>query len=66
MKKQEPRQRPTAQQASAMFEDIRSHLNDSLLRWRLRSRTESAPERVVYDTVAVAREGIYHLKRLVT
>lgn len=65
MKTKDPLERPNAEVALSMFEAIRVHLNHSLLRWRLRLRTESAPERVVYDTVAVAREGIYHLKRLV-
>ncbi|KAI0077834.1 hypothetical protein K474DRAFT_1674588 [Panus rudis PR-1116 ss-1] len=65
MCQQEPKIRPTADAAHLQFMKIRSSLNPSLLRWRLRSRTESAPERVVYDTVAAAKEGIYHLKRLV-
>jgi len=62
----QPGRRPTAEEALRMFREICSGLNSTFLRWRLRSRTESAPERVVYDTVAVAREGFYHLKRLVT
>ncbi|KAF9807924.1 hypothetical protein IEO21_08019 [Rhodonia placenta] len=66
MTQRQPERRPAAEVALAIFEDISSRLNSSLLRWRLRSRAESQPERVLYDTVAVAREGIYHLKRLVT
>lgn len=66
MRQQQPERRPTAEVAFAIFEDISSCLNSSLLRWRLRSRIESQSKRVLYDTVAVAREGIYHLKRLVT
>ncbi|KAI0077824.1 hypothetical protein K474DRAFT_1039770 [Panus rudis PR-1116 ss-1] len=65
MLQEEPGLRPTADAAQLQFMRIRSGLNPSLLRWRLRSRKESAPERVMYDTVAVAKEGIYHLKRLV-
>lgn len=61
----DPQQRPTAQSARTMFENIRATLNESTLRWRLRSRQESAPERVVYDTVAVAKEGIYRIKRMI-
>ncbi|KAI0077842.1 hypothetical protein K474DRAFT_1707023 [Panus rudis PR-1116 ss-1] len=66
MCQKEPRLRPTADEAHLQFMKIRAGLNPSLLRWRLRSRSETAPERVVYDTVAAAKEGIYHLKRLVT
>lgn len=63
---QQLERRPTAEVAFAIFEDISLCLISSLLRWRLRSRAESQPERVLYETVAVAREGIYHFKRLVT
>ncbi|CAL1712372.1 unnamed protein product [Somion occarium] len=64
MLQDQPEGRPTAEAANMAFQKIRLSLNDSILRWRLRSRFESAPERVVYDTLAVAKEGIYHLKRL--
>lgn len=66
MRQQQPDRRPSAQEALDLFEDIRARLNSVLLRWRLRPRNESPPERVLYDSLAVAREGIYHLKRLVT
>ena len=66
MKWKDPAQRPTADAAFRIFESIYSRTDEVLLRWRLRSRTESAPERVVYDTVAVAREGIYQLRRLIS
>lgn len=61
----EPQRRPTAQEARTIFQGIRASLNESTLRWRLRSRQESAPERVVYDTVAAAREGIYRIKHMI-
>lgn len=61
----QPERRPTAEDAILMLHNIISSVDTTLLRWRLRSRSESAPERVVYDTVAVAREGMYHLRRLV-
>ncbi|KAK7691431.1 hypothetical protein QCA50_004830 [Cerrena zonata] len=60
-----PRSRPTAEAAFNTFRRIRAGLAESTLRWRLRSRNESVPERVVYDTVAVAREGIYRVKRMI-
>ena len=66
MKWKDPAQRPTADAALHIFESIYSRTDETLLRWRLRSRMESAPERVVYDTVAVAREGIYQLRRLIS
>ncbi|EJF56261.1 hypothetical protein DICSQDRAFT_183909 [Dichomitus squalens LYAD-421 SS1] len=66
MKWKDPAQRPTADAAYHIFESIYSRTDETLLRWRLRSRTESAPERVVYDTVAAAREGIYQLRRLMS
>lgn len=65
MKQRDPERRPSAEQAFRSFEGIRSTLSNASLRWRLRPRTESMSERVLYDTVAVAREGIHHLKRLV-
>lgn len=60
-----PEQRPTIESAYEKFRQIRAGLTESTLRWRLRSRNESAPQRVVYDTVAVAREGFYQLKRMI-
>ncbi|KAK7691445.1 hypothetical protein QCA50_004844 [Cerrena zonata] len=60
-----PEQRPTIDTAYKQFQRIQAGLSDSTLRWRLRSRKESVPERVVYDTVAVARESLYRLKRII-
>ena len=65
MTQPDPVKRLTASEAMTLFDSIRSRQTNALLRWRLRSRTETTSERVVYDTVAVAREGLYHLKRLV-
>ncbi|KAK7691433.1 hypothetical protein QCA50_004832 [Cerrena zonata] len=65
MTHEDPLSRPTAQAAFDMFREIQAGLSESTLRWRLRSRNESVPERVVYDTVAVAREGIYKIKRMI-
>ncbi|KAK7691449.1 hypothetical protein QCA50_004848 [Cerrena zonata] len=61
----EPEDRPTAEIAFRTFQKIQSSLTEPTLRWRLRSRKETAPERVVYDTVAAAREGIYRIKRMI-
>ncbi|KAM5537833.1 hypothetical protein V8D89_008475 [Ganoderma adspersum] len=65
MREPDSERRLDAKDAVTMLEIIRTKLTSTSLRWRLRPRTESTPERVVYDTVAVAREGLYHLKRLV-
>lgn len=58
------RQRPTAQAAVQHWYSIRSDLDISVARWRLRKRDETVRERVLLDTVAAARHGIYSVKRL--
>ncbi|KAI0077229.1 hypothetical protein K474DRAFT_1596436 [Panus rudis PR-1116 ss-1] len=59
----QPNRRPTPESAQQLFKDISSRINDITFRWRLRPRKETISERVVYDTVSVAREGLYQLKR---
>ncbi|KAL6300717.1 hypothetical protein BKA93DRAFT_740008 [Sparassis latifolia] len=61
----DPAHRPDADVALSIYHDIRRGLNSPLLRWRLRPRDETAPERILYDSVAVAREGIYRLRHIV-
>ncbi|THH20523.1 hypothetical protein EUX98_g8567 [Antrodiella citrinella] len=63
MTDRQPERRPTAEAALRMFYDIRRSLNPSLLRWRLRKRNESVPERVVYDTVSAAKAGFNIVRR---
>ncbi|KAI8968722.1 kinase-like protein [Trametes punicea] len=65
MKRQRPEERPSAEQVLREWQKTRATLSESLLRWRLVPKTEPAIERVVNDTVAVAWEGIYHLKKFV-
>ncbi|KAL6303430.1 hypothetical protein BKA93DRAFT_818091 [Sparassis latifolia] len=65
MTDRQPGRRPTAEVAFAMLEGVRHNLDGPLLRWRLRRKDETTHERVVYDTVAVAREGIYRLRHFV-
>ncbi|KAI0330367.1 hypothetical protein GY45DRAFT_1250953 [Cubamyces sp. BRFM 1775] len=65
MKRERPQERPTAEQALQEWQKKRATLNESLFRWRLVPKSEQGIERVVNDTVAVAWEGIYHLKKLV-
>lgn len=56
--------RPTALVALHHWYRIKIQLDVSIARWRLRRRNESVGERVVLDTVDVARQGIHGLKRL--
>ena len=66
MKRKDPAERPTAEAAYHIFESIYSQTDQTLLRWRLRSRAETTSERVVSAPVAAAREGIYQLRRLIS
>ncbi|TFY54583.1 hypothetical protein EVG20_g9647 [Dentipellis fragilis] len=65
MTKEDPAKRPTVQFALAFFHAMVESRNTPNPRWRLRPREESVSERLVYDTVAMARETFYHLKRIV-
>ncbi|OSD00975.1 kinase-like protein [Trametes coccinea BRFM310] len=65
MRQQRPDQRPTADEALREWQKIRESLSESLFRWRLVPKAEPPIERVVNDTVALAWEGIHHLKKLV-
>ncbi|OBZ66327.1 hypothetical protein A0H81_13866 [Grifola frondosa] len=49
MKDIQPARRPSAEHALTIFNALCSQLNSTLLRWRLRSRTESTPERVILN-----------------
>ncbi|KAI0669514.1 kinase-like domain-containing protein [Trametes maxima] len=60
-----PNLRPDADQLLRQWEKIRQDVSKSKHRWRLGAKSEPALERVLNDTVAVAWEGIYHLKNLV-
>ncbi|EIW54116.1 uncharacterized protein TRAVEDRAFT_74378 [Trametes versicolor FP-101664 SS1] len=65
MRQQRPEARPTAAELLRQWEAIRADLAPSLYRWRLGPKTEPAFERMVNDTVAVAWEGVYRLRKLV-
>ncbi|KAI0629617.1 kinase-like domain-containing protein [Trametes polyzona] len=65
MRQQRPEARPSAAELLAQWEGIRADLPDSLLRWRLGPKSEPAFERLVHDTVAVAWEGMYRLRKFV-
>ncbi|KAJ2986031.1 hypothetical protein NUW54_g9929 [Trametes sanguinea] len=66
MKQRQPSARPTADELLAQWRNIRDALNKNTFRWRLVPRSEAAIERVINGTVAVAWEGINHLKKYVT
>lgn len=66
MTQRSPTDRPTAEQALQQWEGIRQGLAKSTFRWRLSPKSEPPLERVLNDTVAVAWESIYHIKKFVT
>ncbi|TCD66664.1 hypothetical protein EIP91_001082 [Steccherinum ochraceum] len=59
----QPERRPTAESALRMFHDIHQGLNHTHLHWRLRKRSESGTERVVYDTISAAKMGLSLVRR---
>lgn len=66
MTQRTPTDRPSAEKALQQWEGIRQGLAKSTYRWRLSPKAEPPLERVLNDTVAVAWEGIYHIKKFVT
>ncbi|KAF5388421.1 hypothetical protein D9615_000849 [Tricholomella constricta] len=58
------RQRPDAEMALKYWLNIRTHIDAGRARWRLQKRKETMSERVLYDTVAFAREGVHRMKRI--
>ncbi|KAI0634044.1 kinase-like protein [Trametes polyzona] len=65
MKSRGPQKRPSAEDVLREWESIRAGLDEPLFRWRLGPKSEPAIERMVKDTVAVAREGVYRLRQFV-
>ncbi|KAI0765741.1 hypothetical protein BD413DRAFT_637951 [Trametes elegans] len=61
MKQMEPHLRPTVEEVMQEWVKTRATVAEYLFRWRLAPKVEPAIERVVNDTVAVAREGVYRL-----
>lgn len=57
---QDPRLRPTAQDALQRWYRIRDGLDITTARWRLRKPQESVGERV-FNTVAAARDNLRYL-----
>ncbi|KAI0669458.1 kinase-like domain-containing protein [Trametes maxima] len=65
MKQRRPDLRPPADELVKMFQQVRALVPDNDVRWRLVQRSEQPYEKFLNDTVAVAREGISNLKRMV-
>ena len=65
MKQQVPSARPSALDLVSRFKEICSRQNPSSYRWRLGSKSEPVYERVYNEAIAVAWEGINHLRKLV-
>ena len=63
MKHQQPKMRPSADEALAEWVKIRDSLDKSVARWRLAPKSEPAIGRMFNDVVAVAWEGISHLTK---
>lgn len=65
MKHKQPEQRLTASELVQIFASTRKTLNPNGFRWRLGPKSEPAYERLFNDGVAVAKESINQLRRLV-
>ncbi|KAI0645028.1 kinase-like domain-containing protein [Trametes meyenii] len=65
MKQQDPALRPPAEELVKMFQQVRALVPENDIRWRLVQRSEQPYEKFINDTVAVAREGLGNLKRMV-
>ncbi|KAL7277640.1 hypothetical protein ACG7TL_008567 [Trametes sanguinea] len=65
MKQRQPASRPTASQLVTMFQETRKTLDAAEFRWRLAPKSEPVYERLINDTVAVAKNSISQLRRFV-
>ena len=64
MMNHDPKKRPSAGMALQRWRKIKSGLSTSTALWRLRKPDESVGERVVLDTIAVAKQGIRSITHL--
>ncbi|KAI0774943.1 hypothetical protein BD413DRAFT_611925 [Trametes elegans] len=65
MARRDPQSRPTAEEVMREWEKARATISGSLVLWRLTPNHEQPLERVVDDTFASARAGMYRLQKLV-
>ena len=63
MMHRQPERRPSAVVALRMFHDIYRGLSQIELQWRLRKRSETGTERVLYDTISAAKVGLKFVQR---
>ncbi|KAG5640100.1 hypothetical protein DXG03_001214, partial [Asterophora parasitica] len=66
MKTDNFRQRPDATMVLKYWLNIRAHIDVGKARWRLQKRKETMGERVLYDTVAFAKEGVHRMKQMLS
>ncbi|EDR13589.1 uncharacterized protein LACBIDRAFT_308689 [Laccaria bicolor S238N-H82] len=64
MMTKDPGKRPSSQVVLQKWRKIKTGLSTSTARWRLRRPDESVGERVVLDTIAVAKQGIHSITHL--
>jgi hypothetical protein len=64
MRTPDSQSRPSAQIALERWLDMRSKLDISIARWRLRKRDESVGGRALLDAIAAARGGIHNIKSM--
>ena len=64
MMNHDPGKRPSAEMSLRKWREIKAGLSTSTARWRLRKPDESVGERVVLDTIAVAKQGIRSITHL--
>ncbi|KAF5387969.1 hypothetical protein D9615_000850 [Tricholomella constricta] len=63
MKTSDFRQRPDAEMSMKYWLKARAQIDVGKARWRLQKRQETVGERVLYDTVAFAKEGVHRMKQ---
>ncbi|KIJ95230.1 hypothetical protein K443DRAFT_11526 [Laccaria amethystina LaAM-08-1] len=64
MMNHDPMKRPSSEMALEKWRKIKAGLSTSTARWRLRKPDESVGERVVLDTIAVAKQGLHSITHL--
>lgn len=64
MTRRKPQERPTAQEATKMFEDIVRTRKSYQLRWRLQFAMDSRWDRWQTTLSSIGREVSYHLRKV--
>ncbi|THH03971.1 hypothetical protein EW145_g5861, partial [Phellinidium pouzarii] len=66
MTQKDPKARPSASEAFAQFKSLSLPRWGPALRWRLQERDETGLSRFYDDTFALAREGVYVVRSIIT